>query len=285
MPNESPDLPSAPLATAGRARSRSSKPPPEWTPAEERAKDLVLHHRLEGPDAIVVERIACAERAYVSWGETGGADARVVRGANHARITVAAWQRGTPRGRWSMTHELAHWLLHKDVDAGALDRIHGGAGVAIDGREYKYEREADRFTAELLMPRGWFAPRCGAERPTVDDLDLLAAEYGTSLTATAKRYARFATAPCALVECEGPIVKRALRSSAWRGIALGGRPLEAGSFAAALARGESIAAGPRPVERAWGRERLGVEMTEHAMAIPESNTIIVWLWHAHARAL
>ncbi len=236
---------------------------------------------MRSPDEIFVERIACDLGAYVAWGETGNADARIVRGANHARITVASRLRGTPRGRWSMAHELAHWVLHRHIDADALDRIHGGG--AIEGRDYKYEREADLFTSEFLMPRASFAPRCDAARPTLDDLDALGAEYGTSLTATGKRYARFAKAACALVECSDNVVKRAARSNAWRGVALRGRALEDASRAKALARGDSLAAGPHRVESAWGRDELGVEMTEHAIAVPESGAIVVWLWHAAAR--
>ena len=245
----------------------------------ERAAQAVLARRdVRRPDEIFVERLACAERAYVRWCDTGSADARVLRGANHARIDIAERDRGTPRGRWSGAHEFAHWMLHRHVPADALDRIHGVG--PIDGREFNYERQADQFTSELLMPRAWFAPLCTIAQPTIDDLDSLACDYGTSLTSTGKRFARFATSACAMLECWDGVVKRAARSERWRGVALQKRALEPGSRAYAIGRGESVASRPYVVETAWGCEALGVEMTEHVILIPESGVTLVWLWHA-----
>ena len=69
-------------------------------------------------------------------------------------------------------------------------------------------------------------------------------------------------------------------SDSWRGVALKGRKLEEGSRPWALGRGERVASRPFRVERAWGSDAVGVEMTEHAIFVPESGTTLVWLWHA-----
>jgi hypothetical protein len=175
----------------------------------------------------------------VSFGETGGADARVMYCAHRESICVDARQQGTPRGRWSMAHELGHWLLHRALGADALDRIH--ARRELTGVEHRLEREVDIFGEELLMPEVLFAPRCDGECPRVPDLDALGREFGTSLAATGKRYAALATrAACAFIECRDRKVKRATRSRAFRGAAIGGRELEPTTMAAALTRGESV---------------------------------------------
>lgn len=245
--------------------------------AERAAQEILARRGVCAPDDIHVERIACAEGAIVAWGETGPADARVVHGAGHARVTVAARWRGTARGRWSIAHELAHWILHRHLGADALDRIHG-EGVK-EGRDHQYEREADAFASELLLPHALFAPRCEDDRPTVALLSALASEFGTSLTATGKRYATKAPrAACAMLECKGGRVVRAARSLAWRGVAVQGRALEAGTLAVSLESGDRSRV---VTDDTWGRGALGgVEMTEHAIVVPDSPWTLVWLWHA-----
>ena len=260
----------------------ASEPPLAGTEGAERAaRELRERHGVRAPSDLHVERMACDEGAYVSWGETGGADAFIVHGPKTARICVAERLRGTPRGRWSLAHELAHWHLHRHLGADALARIHG-RGVKT-GRDFRYEREADAFVTELLMARDGFAPLCDHARPEVAHLDVLAAEHGTSTTATGKRYASLASrAACALLECKDGVIQRATRSRAWRGEAVKGRQVEATTAVAALMGGHAIPPGPRAVHGdAWGHAALGdVEMTEHAIAIPESRSAIVWLWHA-----
>jgi hypothetical protein len=241
------------------------------------ARAVLERHDVRSPDDIHVERIACDEGAFVDWGETGSADARVVHCGTTALICVNRRLRRSARGRWSIAHELAHFLLGHDPKA--IERIHSGGAKTKEERQL--ERAADAFAAALLMPDFLFAPHCDHVRPTVPDLDDLAALFGTSLTATAKRYPQFARSGCAAVECSGDRIDRAHRSAAFRGVAVGRRALEPASAAFAIGRGDALSL-PRSVEGgAWGSAKLGgAEMTEHAILVPASGTTLVWLWHA-----
>ena len=234
---------------------------------------------LRSPAAIHIERIAFRLGAAVFWGATGGADAHVTRGRDYAYICVDQRQKGTPRGRFSIAHELGHWLLHRHVDAEAFERIHSGG--AKTGRDYNYEAEANTFASHALTPDVVFAPMCRAARPTVADVDAVARPFGVSLMVCGHRFAEVAPSACAFVESYGGKISRVTRSSAFRGVAVGRRKLEVGSAAYALANGGASDLGARVVRGgAWGCDAIGgVEMIEHAIAIPESGAVVTWLWH------
>ena len=207
------------------------------------------------------------------WRETGHADARVVRAGDIAYLAIAASARGTPRARFSIAHELGHHLLHRDVDA--IERIHGRPRTA--GREFRVEREADRFAVELLAPVALFAPRCSSPRPTFDDVALLARAFDLSFTVSARRWAELAPAACAFVESKSGVIARVTRSRSFRGVAVQRRPLEGRSMAS-----EALRCGPaagRLTVRgdAWGSGG-DVEVIEESMAAGDGR-VLTWLSH------
>jgi IrrE N-terminal-like domain len=221
--------------------------------------------------------IAKSLGADVRYTSTGLADARTWRAGPFAWIAVDERTRGTPRARWSIAHELGHFVLDDDHDA--VERIH--AKGPKSGREHQIERAADAFAAALLMPPSLFLPYCGEPRPTFRWIQRVAWLFGTSLQATAKRYASLTPAPCAVLVCKDGVIRRATRSTTFRGVAVNGRPLEEGTFAAVLSGGGVVPRGPRLARKStWGTEKLKVEMLEQAVGIRETSEVLVWLWHA-----
>jgi Zn-dependent peptidase ImmA (M78 family) len=177
-----------------------------------------------------------------------------------------------------MGHELAHVCLH-DANADAIARIH--AGVEKTPLGHKLEHEADVFTVELLMPEWLFGRWCVLREPTFEGIDRIADRFGTSRTATARRYVELADTACAFAECRAGRIERVVRSRAFRGKAFRRRELEVASLAAAAMRGEAVPLDPRRVTGgAWGSAKLGVEMVEQVAAVPEAGVVLVWLWHA-----
>lgn len=84
------------------------------------------------------------------------------------------------RRRFTIAHELAHWILHRDIIGdGILDD-----GLYRSGLPTPIEVEANRFAADILMPKlkvndEWQKPDC--------DLDRLASIFGVSRQAMAIR--------------------------------------------------------------------------------------------------
>lgn len=104
--------------------------------------------------------------------------------------------------RFTVAHELGHYSLtdHHGVlfEKGALHRSESGFTSGA-----WYEREADLFGVELLIPEFLFHKH-RREFPTgLDGVKALGELFQTSLTATAIRYATLSTEPVAVVVSEG----------------------------------------------------------------------------------
>jgi Zn-dependent peptidase ImmA (M78 family) len=227
--------------------------------AEEAARALHARFGVAKPWDLDVELTAAELGGYVVYGDVdGGSDARVTRVDGVAYICIARAQRGTPRARFSMAHEMAHLDLHPDVDA--LARIHGLPRAKR--REFAVEQEADAFASEWLMPRALFAEYCGAVRPTLDDVARAARTFRTSLSATAKRWTALAPphTACAFVEYKNGRVRHFDRSAAFRAHVVKRRPMS---------------------DRAWTEALIadGVEIAEESVRVPGTDVVLSWVWH------
>ena len=115
--------------------------------------------------------------------------------------------------RFSVSHEIGHYRLPGHVDAvvGAAGRHLSRAGFQTDDT---YERQADHFASALLMPTGPFSRelrRCGNGLAAVEKL---AGHCGTSLEATAIRYAQCASDPVAVIRSAARTIDYAFMSIA-----------------------------------------------------------------------
>jgi len=91
--------------------------------------------------------------------------------------------------RFTVAHELGHYFLAghwEHVFADGQRRHNSESGFSSDD---PIEREADAFAAALLMPRDLFKAGCAHVQPGLTAVEALAGKCGTSLTATAIRYA------------------------------------------------------------------------------------------------
>ena len=119
--------------------------------------------------------------------------------------------------RFTVAHELGHFSLtdhHRILfEKGALQRSESGFTSGV-----WYEREADLFGVELLIPEFPFHKH-RREFPTgLDGVKGLAELFKTSLTATGIRYATLSTEPVAVVVSEGDRILYSVLSKpfAWR---------------------------------------------------------------------
>ena len=248
-------------------------------PVDPIAAARALHARFNvtSPDRINVELIAAALGAYVLYGETGTADARVVRAGDVAYFCIAREHRDTPRARFSIGHELGHPTLHRGIDG--IDLIHGTRQKT--GREHRIEAEADLFASELLLPCALLKPWTRIAEPALADVAQVARVFTTSLSATMRKWAEIADAPCAYVESRAGKVTEAKRSRGWRGVAVKGRALEVGSAAWGIGRDETLAEGvvTRVHREAWGSGALGGEVIEESVRVVGTGAVVTWLRH------
>lgn len=200
------------------------------------ALDIIEKLEIRAPAEINAELIAASRDVFVRNGPLTGAEARLVRLGNRALVTLSSNITHEARRRFTIGHEVGHFELHK---ASALLSC-----TVADMNDWtdknRKETEANRFSAELLMPDFLFRPRCVGV-PGVSLLRSLAKEFRTSLTATAIKYLETTGEPCALFYCEnGKIEWRTKNTSFYYRLRKAGEPVHGYSYAYDAFAGKKI---------------------------------------------
>lgn len=158
------------------------------------AQTIISELEIRNAVEIDVELIAAHRNAYVRVGPLSRAEAKLVRLGDQAFITVSSNVTHPARRRFSIGHELGHFEIHKNIPLLSCTAQDMNDWTAKSSKE----TEANRFSAELLMPDFLFRPRCMGI-PGMKLLKTLCREFRTSLTATAIKYLEATPEPCALV--------------------------------------------------------------------------------------
>ncbi|HQU19461.1 MAG TPA: ImmA/IrrE family metallo-endopeptidase [Fimbriimonadaceae bacterium] len=126
-------------------------------------------------------------------------EAQLIRKGNVGVIRIRHGEKDTPRGRFSIGHEIGHWKLHPDQNQYWIctaEQIHQYKGNWM-------EVEANAFSSELLMPTPVFRPFCQKGTFGFVLADRLSSLFGTSLQATALRMIDETPEPAIVVLSDG----------------------------------------------------------------------------------
>ncbi len=158
--------------------------------AEARIQELGISH----PGEIAVELIAMDAGMRVEYEPLDGCEAMLVGVGNRAVATIKpSPSRG--RERYSIGHELGHWEMHR----GRSFRCRVDEPDKNFASDKVLEKEADSYSAHLLMPSFMFEPAVKAiGDPSFQELDELAKGFETSMLATAMRLADIDALPVIL---------------------------------------------------------------------------------------
>jgi len=167
---------------------------------------IELRRRLEITGALRLEDVAQPLGLSLKEVDSDGFDGALVRRASGVggRILVKRNIREHTRKRFTVAHEIGHYLLHKASDSmscGAKD-IANWTNVEINP-----EHEADEFASELLLPSAEMKSHTGNQWPSLQLVSNLAREFDASLMATIRKYCDVATQSCAGVWVEGSRVR------------------------------------------------------------------------------
>jgi hypothetical protein len=164
--------------------------------AVQRARELVEELCLDRVEHIEPEKIAYARGADgLIRKPLRGEQARLVRSAGGGVVIAVNENLRPEQERFAILHEVGHLELHPELDQfkacskGDMTDYYG------DGRE----AEANHFSAEMLMPRKLFAPRCDVRQPSLDVIERLAADFRASFMATGIRFVQHSSEPCAFL--------------------------------------------------------------------------------------
>lgn len=172
---------------------------PNFVRAEAASFKLLQKYSIEETN-FPIERLIAAEGIKLEKGGLGGADAWLVRKRN-GRGVIRLNERiaNGRRRRFSIAHELGHWLMHVELEQGYLC-------TAEDLSDYyrsPVEAEANWFAATLLMPKLKIAGAYRQVDPSFDIIRRIAEEFDTSLTAAGRRLVEVSAEPIWLAESAG----------------------------------------------------------------------------------
>lgn len=146
--------------------------------------------------------------------EDKGCSGMLVRLGNDFAIAYATHLQNEGFENFSIAHELGHYFMPGHVEA----VIQGENGMHVSRAGFnsnnKYEAEADRFAAGLLMPRHLFFPAIEKAGQGLVAIDALAILCKTSLHATAIRYTQCSRDPVAIIVSRGGIIDHCFMSEA-----------------------------------------------------------------------
>lgn len=116
----------------------------------------------------------------------------------------------TTRQRFTIAHEFGHFLLphhtQMNYQCSNKDINQGGQGVTPEAER---EWEANRFAAELMLPKQQFVKYLGkVAAPCLSHVQRLSDTFNMSVEATARRYLNLAGFQCCLVMSKNGIVTK-----------------------------------------------------------------------------
>jgi Zn-dependent peptidase ImmA (M78 family) len=146
------------------------------------------------PEDIDVEAIAQHCGATVRYKALEGTQARIVGIGEKAIIAVNRSSR-RPRQRFSIGHELGHWMRdHGTIGFSCTDKM-----FIAEWSDDNPERRANRYAAGLLLPEFMFGPLAKNQHITLTTVRTLAKRFNMSLVATAIRLVELGSFPCMIV--------------------------------------------------------------------------------------
>ena len=166
----------------------------EFGPAERLLQSLGVTELNE----IDLESIAYDQGVMVKYRPLDGCEARIIGKTGGAIITIDSRQ-NMLRRRFSTAHELGHWHHHRGRIVLCRSEDIGNQSTGSSHRE----KIADRYAADLLLPRYLFIPRANSfNTSTFQSVEALAAEFSTSITSTAIRLIEYGP-DVAMLVCHG----------------------------------------------------------------------------------
>lgn len=176
------------------------------------AKSLSAKLFLEHPCQIPIEDIAWHLKLYIREVELDGCDGRLIRKGHSGIISINKNIQELGRRRWTIAHEIGHFLLHghkNPIDLYCDDKF-----ILNYGSSSIEEAEANCFAAELLLPSELMHAKTTTQ-PGLDLAAIIAKDFQVTLTAATMRIVDLAKVPCAVIFSQNLKMKWFKRSSSF----------------------------------------------------------------------
>lgn len=156
--------------------------PAHMSPAER----LLWSYGVIAPCHIDLTAIATAENAEVVYRPLGGCEARLVAYGDRSIISVSS-SSIEGRQRFSIAHELAHWICDRHTGSFQCAKEDIGPQNAV---AKSVEASANDYASQLILPSYLVDEWIGSRPATLTTAAALATDFSTSLTAAAIKLAK-----------------------------------------------------------------------------------------------
>jgi Zn-dependent peptidase ImmA (M78 family) len=226
--------------------------------------------------------VAHGLRLKVKEEQLRGCDGVLVRpqGMHRGIIAVRKDIRSPGRKRFTIAHEIGHFVLHGHDDHGSICQDKDIEGWSKGPNDK--ERQADDFAAELLIPAAAVTPRLISHSPCLSVVESIADECRASLAASAWRYCDLTSEQCAIVWSENEQVAWSRASSEFPFFIKKNKQIEQKSYAYNCFKGESVPSHPElvPAEAWIDSWNLipGSRIYEESRALPSYGSVLTLIW-------
>jgi hypothetical protein len=238
---------------------------------EQLAHGLLVRVGATRPEHIDPIKSAQALDLEVTFGHLPGATARVCRQGSRARIRVSDEIVLPGRRRFSIAHEIGHYLLGHAV--ASADRASSWARTACDQRPRHEEREADIFAVAHNMPEAMVRAHCALSPANLYTSRAIAATFQASPVASALRLVDLSPEACAAVYSADGRVQWMKRSKSFPFRLAYGTKLDPESLAFTIFASSFVQHESRPLHLStWFGSRSHhplSKIVEHAEMVPE----------------
>lgn len=148
----------------------------------------------------------------LSYVRLDGATGRIFRNGDRAIIRVSDQIVQLGRRRFTIAHEIAHFMLGHRLPTEEVVDAHSRAPFSVH-----QEREANAFATEFLMPKAWVKAYCTGDSTSLDIVHAIAKAFQVSNVAAAVRLVELSDAPRAVAYSERGCVEWASASRSFPG--------------------------------------------------------------------
>ncbi len=252
--------------------------------ARSQAQMLLERFGVESPEHLRIDAFARRLGVELVEAEMNGAEAQMIAGPNGATIVLPQDSRDRAERRWSIAHELGHFVLgHPTLPARELCRPRRRRRRP-DRRHL--EDEANGFASSLLIPDRILAMVCDVHPMTLAVPSALAEVCGVPWVASALRLTEVTWRVCAAVVSEHGVMRGVLPSLPFL-MLFAGRiwrddPVMPGSLARRFFDTGEPCGPPALVPASAWLSDVGPELQiqEHSVAFPAHDVVITMLWDA-----
>jgi Zn-dependent peptidase ImmA (M78 family) len=219
-----------------------------------------------------------------------GAFGALYKDGNDFRIVVSGNCPTPGFRRFTLSHELGHFFLDGHLDAlfdNGVDRHVSSTSQFRGMTKLWFEREADTFASELLVPTSMGHRVIAKTRSGIESVHAIADRFETSLSCAAVRYSDLTDAPIVIILSKDGIIEwlsqsRSVREHWWSRRSMKGEVLMRNSATARLARStEKVKACETVDGDGWLNEWLegapAINLTEEAVGMGSYGRVLTVL--------